>query len=114
MIVVSPGGERREFQGAGIEQLQAGVYSIALKQRAPLWYAPTSYFENRGLNVPAEGNKERFRRGALGEYAVFLNNQAPLHSGPVDCPDIGGVQVAESDLKELFETAEVGMAVEVY
>ncbi len=114
VIVVTRDGDRREILGSGIDQLPAGVYSVALKQRNPLWYAPASYFESRGLEVPAEGNKERFRRGALGEYTVFLNNQAPLHSGPVVSADIGGVQLAESDLKALFDVAEVGMTVEVF
>lgn len=114
VVVVTRDGDRKELQGIGIEQLQAGVYSVALKQRAPLWYAPTSYFESRGLDVPPEGNKERFRRGALGEYTVFLSDQTPLHSGPVASPDIGGVQFAESDIKGLFDAAEVGMTVEVF
>lgn len=114
VIVVTRDGDRKELRGAGIEQLQAGVYSVALKQRTPLWYAPASYFESRGLDVPAEGSKERFRRGALGEYTVFLSNQTPLHSGPVASPDIGGVQFADSDIKGLFDAAEVGMTVEVF
>jgi hypothetical protein len=113
-VLITRSGERRELQAVGIEQLQAGVYSVTLKQQSPLWYAPASYFENRGLETPAEGNKERFRRGALGEYTVFLNDQTPLHCGPVDSPDIGGVQLAESDLKGLFDAAEVGMTVQVF
>jgi hypothetical protein len=112
--VVTRDGDRKELRGVGIEQLQAGVYSVALKQRTPLWYAPASYFESRGLDVPAEGSKERFRRGALGEFTVFLSNQTPLHSGPAASPDIGGVQFADSDIKGLFDAAEVGMTVEVF
>jgi hypothetical protein len=85
-----------------------------LKQQAPLWYAPDSYFEQRGLEIPAEGSKERYRRGAFGAFALFLNDQTPLHSGPADCPDLQGVQLPEDDLKELFDNVEVGSAVDVF
>lgn len=114
VVLITRDGERRELSGSGLKQLQTGVYSVSLKQQSPLWYAPASYFENRGLETPAEGNKERFRRGALGQYTVFLNDQTTLHCGPVDSPDIGGVQLAESDLKGLFDAAEVGMTVQVF
>jgi hypothetical protein len=113
MVFVTHEGERRELKGVGLETLQKGAYSIALKQHAPLWYAPDSYFESRGLEVPPEGSKERFRRGALGAYTVFLNDQTPIHSGPAACADLQGIQMAEGDLKGLFEALEIGMAVEV-
>jgi hypothetical protein len=113
VILVTSDGSRKEIRGRGFEMLPKGTYSVALKQESPLWYAPNSYFENRGLEVPAEGSKERFRRGALGSYTIFLSNQSPLHSGPANCSDLNGIQMAESDLKGLFEAVEVGMAVEV-
>jgi hypothetical protein len=113
ITVVSSAGTR-SFDGArGWERLAPGSYSVALKQQAPLWYAPSSYFETRGLPTPAEGSTERFRRGALGTYTVFLNNKVPLHSGPHASAEVGGVQLPEPALRAIFEALEVGAQVEV-
>lgn len=93
--------------------LRAGSYSVSLKQNNPLWYAPASYFRQREMRVPAEGSRERFKRGALGNQALFLNDQTPLHSGPVGSTEIGGLRLNPSDMAQLFELVQVGTAVEV-
>jgi|GEM_PF-1749208 len=113
ILLVNQVGVSRELPAAGVQSLDVGRYSVMLKQEAPLWYAPDSYFEQRGLEIPAEGSKERYRRGAFGAFALFLNNQTPLHSGPADCPDLQGIQLAEDVLKEIFDAVEIGSTVEV-
>lgn len=97
----------------GLESLTPGVFTVVHKQRNPLWYAPDSYFSNRGLPLPAEGSKERFRRGALGEYALYLTPEVPIHSGPVWSEDVGGVRIDEETLSRLYYQLEVGVPVEI-
>ena len=106
--------ESREIaSGIQCDLMTAGTYTVALKQQSPVWYAPDSYFEAREVPVPPSGSSERFRRGALGQYAIFLNNQAPLHSGPISSTEIGGVQLEEELVAHLFETLQVGTVVEI-
>jgi len=99
--------------GDGLQALKPGVFSVIHKQKSPVWYAPDVYFTTRLLNVPAAGQAERFRRGALGEYAIFLDSQTPLHSGPVWREEIGGVKIDESEMARLFEIIDVGTRIEV-
>lgn len=99
--------------GDGIEQLNAGSFHLMHKQRSPLWYAPDAYFTERGLAVPPEGDRERYRRGALGEFAMFLDKDTPLHAGVVWTDDVGGVRVDENDLARLYYSLDVGSIVKI-
>ena len=100
-------------RAAGVDKLKRGRYQLVLKQRNPLWYAPTSYFAARHLDVPAEGDRARFRRGALGDFVLFLDKDTPVHSGPVWTEDIGGLRVDESSLAKFYYLLNVGSTVEV-
>ena len=106
-------GSPVSFNAHVARSLRPGQYSISLKQNNPLWYAPASYFRQRDMRVPAEGSRERFKRGALGNQALFLNDQTPLHSGPVGSSEIGGLRLNPEDMSELFELVAVGTVVEV-
>lgn len=99
--------------GEGLSNLKSGTYRIAHKQQNPLWHAPASYFEARGLPVPAEGDRARFRRGALGEMALFIDQETPIHSGPIWSSEIGGVKLDQELLTPLYEQLDVGAMIEV-
>lgn len=99
--------------GDGIEKLSPGSFHLMHKQRSPLWYAPDSYFSERGLAIPPEGDRERYRRGALGEFAMFLDKDTPLHAGVVWTDDVGGIRVEENDLARLYYSLDVGSTVKV-
>jgi hypothetical protein len=101
------------FGGEGFDKLPAGSFHLILKQRNPLWYAPDSYFTARNLTVPAPGDRSRFRRGALGDFAVFLDKKTALHSGPVWSSDIGGLRMEENDLSRVYYQLDLGALVEV-
>lgn len=105
--------EVRKAMGAGFDGIAPGSYELAHKQRAALWYAPDSYFIERGLAVPEQGAKERFRRGALGEFALFIDKDTPIHSGPVWTKDVGGIQIPEGELSRIYYQLEVGAPIEV-
>ncbi|MDC0357850.1 L,D-transpeptidase [Oligoflexia bacterium] len=99
--------------GVGIENLQPGRYEVLHKQRNAPWHASDSYFSSRKLPLPGQGEKARFLRGALGEFAVFLSEDTPLHNGPVWSTDIGGVKLKEGDISRIYYHLEVGSMVEV-
>lgn len=89
-----------------------GRHSVSLIQRSALWYAPDSYFENRGLSLPPSGSKERYLRGALGELAIFLDSGFVLHSGEVRCEEVLGFQVNGATLEKVADSLDVGSVIE--
>jgi hypothetical protein len=99
--------------GLGLERLTTGNFQLLHKQRNPLWYAPDSYFSARHLNSPASGDKNRYFRGALGDFALFVTKDTPLHSGPVWVPEIGGAQLEDNLISKLYYSLSVGAPIEV-
>lgn len=111
--VVQDGRTTAVAAGDGVQSLRAGTYEIAHKQETPLWYAPDTYFAARDLDVPTNNETERFRRGALGTAAIFLDADTPIHNGPVWRHEIGGVRIDDEAMKALFSALKVGDTVEV-
>jgi hypothetical protein len=97
----------------GIEDLTPGTYQLVHKQRRAPWYAPKSYFSRRKLPIPPEGDKSRFLRGALGDFALFIDQATPIHSGPVPSDDIGGIKLNEDDIARLYYKLEIGSAIKI-
>lgn len=113
LTAIRPGQPPLVFTTQGTDRLKSGSYSVTLKEENPLWYAPAAYFSNRSLRTPAEGSRERFKRGALGTKSLYLNDRTPIHSGPVWIPEIGGVRLPHEQMAQIFATIEVGTRVEV-
>jgi hypothetical protein len=97
----------------GVLPLQPGVYSVQHKQRSPLWYAGDEYFSLRGLAVPSIGDKERYRRGALGDFALFVDSDASIHSAPVWTEEVGGLRIDDEKMKKIYYSLDVGAKVQV-
>ncbi len=93
--------------------IPAGNYQVLHKQQNPLWYAPDSYFKARNLPVPSQGDRSRYRRGALGEYAVFINQETPIHCGAVSSEEVGGIRLSGDDLARIYFTIQVGDSIEI-
>ena len=102
-----------EIQGEGDIPLAPGEYYIQHKQKSPLWYAPDEYFSKRQLEVPAQGDRSRYRRGALGQFAIYPTTTFALHCGPVWTEDVGGLRISSSDLSSVYYTLPVGAPVVV-
>lgn len=97
----------------GAEQLSVpSTLSVVLKQENPLWYAPDSYFRQRGLRVPASSSQERLRRGALGPFALFLSGGIPLHTAPLWSDEVGGLRVSEEVGAALFSAIPLGTTID--
>lgn len=97
----------------GTDRIEPGTYQVLHMQKDALWYAPDSYFRMRNLPVPSQGDKARFRRGALGEYAIFINKDTPIHSGPVADQEVGGIRLKEADLSKIYYQLQVGSIIDV-
>lgn len=97
-----------EIKANGVEELSPGTYQIVHKQRRPLWYAPDSYFVEREIEVPPEGDQSRYLRGALGDFVLFLDRETPIHNSPIWCKDVGGIQMQETDISKLYYMLEIG------
>lgn len=108
-----PGSAPVTIKAQGTYAMKPGNYKVALKQSDPLWYAPPTYFLRRGIQVPADGSKARFMRGALGSKAIFLDREIPIHAGPVWTEEIGGLRVSEEDMARIFDAVAIGGRVEV-
>ncbi len=108
-------GERQVnlLSGEGVTELKPGTYHIVHKQRSALWYAPDSYFAARNEPVPAQGDKNRYRRGALGEFVLYLDKDTPIHNGPIWSAEIGGVRLSDSDISRLYYSLDIGSTIEV-
>jgi len=105
--------ELRSGVAEGAKKLRAGTFQLRHKQRSALWHAPESYFASRGLAVPAAGAKDRFLRGALGEFSLFIDKATPIYSGPLWTPELGGVRVEENLLSSMYYSLKVGAPIEV-
>ena len=97
----------------GAMKLTPGEYSLSHKQRSPLWYAGDDYFIKRGLPVPPSGDTERYRRGALGDFALFLDKDTSLHSAPIWTDEVGGLRIQDEQIKKIYYSLDVGSRVEI-
>ena len=98
---------------SGIEGLEPGNYEVLHKQRHPVWYATDEYFSNRMLPVPGKNARERYLKGALGDFVIFLDNKMPLHNSQVFAEEVGGVRMQDKDIAQIYYQLEVGAAIEV-
>ena len=101
------------FPVANIEGLKAGTYEVIHKQRHPVWYATDSYFEKRALTVPTRNAKERYLKGALGDYVIYLDDKTPLHNSAVFADEVGGVRLQDNDIAQLYYKLSVGASIQV-
>jgi lipoprotein-anchoring transpeptidase ErfK/SrfK len=85
-----------------------GKFSVALKEENALWYANDNYFAKRSQRMPAEGSSDRYRKGALGEYAVFLSGGMVIHSSPLFDDSVTGFQVTEDEIRSIYNLLQPG------
>ncbi len=103
----------KEIAGEGDVSIGEGDYYLQHKQKQPLWYAPDDYFTKRKLNVPGAGDRLRYRRGALGSYALYPTTTFPIHCGPVWSSDVGGLRVSAAELSSIYYMLPVGAPIVV-
>lgn len=103
----------KEMKAEGLANLPTGDYFLQRKQKEPLWYAPDNYFTSRQIKVPSPDDKLRYRKGALGKFALFPTTSFPIHCAPLWSEDVGGLKVAPTDLASIYYMIQVGAPVVV-
>lgn len=103
----------KQILAEGSIPIDNGVYSLQHKQKNPSWYAPDDYFVKRQLAVPPADDQLRYRKGALGQFALFPTTTFPIHSGPIWTTDVGGLKVSKAELVSIYYMLPVGASVVV-
>ena len=103
----------KEAKTEGSVSLPEGDYYLQHKQAQPLWYAPNEYFKKRQLLVPEAENRLRYRRGALGQFALYPTTTFPIHCGPIWSEDVGGLRVSPQDMASIYHLVPLGSPVVV-
>lgn len=103
----------KEAKTEGSVSLPEGDYYLQHKQAQPLWYAPNDYFKKRQLLVPEAENRLRYRRGALGQFALYPTTTFPIHCGPIWSEDVGGLRVSPQDMASIYHLVPLGSPVVV-
>ena len=101
----------KEMRGEGNISLAPGQYTLQVKQKRPLWYAPDDYFTRRKMQIPPAGDRSRYLRGALGGFVLYPTTTFPIHCGPVWTDDVGGLRVSRGDLSAIYYMLPVGSPV---
>jgi hypothetical protein len=109
--LMEDGRTTAKFTSDGAKNLNPGSFKLIHKQRHPLWQAPADYFRKRNLPVPPEGSSARLLKGALGDFALFINEKTPIHSGATWSEDVGGIKLSDSSLAQLYYRVEVGTSI---
>lgn len=95
-----------------------GVFEIGRKKKDPVWYAPDWYYVERGLPVPPAYSDERYRRGILGDYALYLSDEIAIH-GTQDESSVGRasshgcLRMRNADIAIVFPLVQVGTRVDI-
>ena len=101
----------KKMQGEGNVAMNSGDYFLVNKQKKPNWYAPDQYFTKRELQVPESNDPVRYRKGALGKYALFPAPTFPIHCSQVWSEEVGGLRVSATDLQSVYYMLPVGAPV---
>ena len=93
-----------------------GVFEIGRKKKDPVWYAPDWYYVERGLSIPPAYSDERYQRGILGDYALYLSDEIAIHgtqneSSVGRASSHGCLRMRNADIAMVFPLVEVGTKV---
>lgn len=99
------------FAGGAPSVSPDGAFSVLLKQRNAVWFAPDDYYTARDLIPPSQTSRDRYLKGALGDFVVYLAEDFAIYSGPVDVPEISGIRLDPSDLARIYYLLPVGSKV---
>ena len=95
-----------------------GVFEVGRKKKDPVWYAPDWYYVERDLPIPPAYSPARYRRGTLGDYALYLSDEIAIH-GTEDESSVGRasshgcLRMRNADIGVVFPLVQVGTRVEI-
>jgi L,D-transpeptidase YbiS len=110
-------GDRLGDSGGGWEfSTPTGVFEIGRKKKDPVWYAPDWYYVERGEPIPPAYSDERYQRGMLGDYALYLSDEIAIHgtrneSSVGRASSHGCLRMRNADIAAVFPLVDVGTKV---
>lgn len=118
-VGVGTGGSLRRAEGEAWDfSTPTGVFEIGRKKKDPVWYAPDWYYVERDLPIPPAYSPARYRRGILGDYALYLSDEIAIH-GTEDENSVGRasshgcLRMRNADIAIVFPLVQVGTRVEI-
>ncbi|HJR53302.1 MAG TPA: L,D-transpeptidase [Gemmatimonadota bacterium] len=118
-VGVGTGGSLRRVEGEAWDfSTPTGVFEIGRKKQDPVWYAPDWYYVERDLPIPPAYSPARYRRGILGDYALYLSDEIAIH-GTEDESSVGRasshgcLRMRNADIAIVFPLVQVGTRVEI-
>ena len=94
--------------------VRPGMYSVFYKEESPLWYATDNYYYSRNMTPPEQFSKERYVKGALGNFAIFLSENIAIHDSKISTFDVQGLRIDSNDIKKVYSSLKSGALVRVY
>ncbi len=118
-VGVGTGERLKGAQGDGWNfSTPTGVFEIGRKKKDPVWYAPDWFYVERGQPVPPAYSEVRYRRGVLGDYALYLSDEIAIH-GTEDESSVGRasshgcLRMRNADIAIVFPLVQVGTRVDI-
>jgi len=95
-----------------------GAFEVGRKKQDPLWYAPDWHYVERGRPIPPAYSEERYLRGVLGDYALYLSDEIAIH-GTEDASSVGRasshgcLRMNNADIAIVYPLVEIGTQVAI-
>jgi len=95
-----------------------GVYPILDKKEHPVWIKPDWAFIENHEPIPPLNSPKRRVTGDLGKYGIYLGQGYLIHGMPPEKEPLiglnishGCIRMVENDLKEIYDTVQIGTVV---
>lgn len=116
-VGVGTGGTLRRLDGTVWEwDTPTGVFEVGRKKKDPVWYRPDWYYLEKGLPIPPPYSEERYGRGMLGDFALYISDDIAIH-GTQDRGSVGRasshgcLRMFNEDIAVVFDLVVVGTKV---
>jgi lipoprotein-anchoring transpeptidase ErfK/SrfK len=113
--LVSLEGENKKW----VFKTPRGDHKVLGKLTKPVWRKPDWAFVEEGLPIPSANHPSRYEKGTLGDYALAIGNgyliHGTLYQRFLGLPVTHGcIRMGDKDLKQVYETLQVGSKVFIY
>ena len=116
-VGVGKGGTLQRLDGTAWEwDTPTGIFEVGRKKEDPVWYRPDWYYVERRQPIPPEYADERYARGMLGDYALYISDEIAIH-GTYDESSVGRasshgcIRMTNADIAVVFPLVQVGTPV---
>jgi lipoprotein-anchoring transpeptidase ErfK/SrfK len=116
-VGVGTGGTLRKLDGGSWEwDTPTGIFEVGRMKKDPAWYAPDWHWLEKGLRPPPAGDPRRYIPGALGDYALYIDDEIAIH-GTRDRRSVGRasshgcIRMYNEDIATVFGMVAIGTKV---